>query len=78
MSVRAKFKVVSTTQRQHWDAAKGHIHEIELSPVVSGSPENEAFYAATPGGAIKLQTISHEAGVQFDLGTEFYVDFTRA
>jgi len=78
MSVRAKFKVVSTTQREHWDKQKGQIHEIELQPVMSGSPENEAFYAATPGGLVKLQTVNHEAGVQFALGAEYYVDFTPA
>ncbi|MBN3811691.1 hypothetical protein G3N97_21700 [Paraburkholderia sp. Ac-20347] len=78
MTVRAKFKVTSTTQREHWDSQKGHIHEIELAPVVSGSPENEKFYAATPCGAVKLQTVNHEAGTQFELGGEYYLDFTRA
>jgi len=78
MSVRAKFKVVGTTQREHWDKQKGHIHEIELSPVSSGSPENESFYAATPCGSIKLQTVNHAAGTQFELGGEYYVDFTKA
>lgn len=78
MTVRAKFKVTSTTQREHWDSQKGHIHEIELAPVVSGSPENEKFYAATPCGAVKLQTVNHEAGTQFELGAEYYLDFTRA
>ncbi|WP_205980653.1 hypothetical protein [Paraburkholderia sp. Ac-20340] len=77
-TVRAKFKVTSTSQREHWDSQKGHIHEIELSPVVNGSPENDAFYAATPGGVMKLQTVNHEAGVQFELGGEYYVDFTKA
>lgn len=78
MTVRAKFKVTSTTQREHWDSQKGHIHEIELSPVINGSPENEAFYAATPHGAIKLQTVNHEAAQQFELGAEYYVDFSKA
>ncbi len=78
MSVRAKFKVMSTTQRQHWDSQKGNLHEIELQPVMSGSPENEAFYAATPGGSVKLMTVSDEAGTQFELGAEYYIDFTKA
>lgn len=78
MPVRAKFKVVSTKQRQHWDIQKGNLHEIELQPVISGSPENEAFYAATPGGVVNLVTVSDEAGKQFELGAEFYIDFTKA
>ncbi len=78
MSVRAKFKVVSTKQRQHWDIQKGNLHEIELHPVMSGSPENEAFYAATTGGSMNLVTISDDAGTQFELGAEYYIDFTKA
>ncbi len=78
MTVRAKFKVTSTTQREHWDSQKGHIHEIELYPVTNGSPENEAFYAVTPAGVVKLQTVNHDAGTQFELGAEYYLDFTRA
>ncbi len=78
MTVRAKFKVTSTTQREHWDSQKGHIHEIELQPVMNGSPENEAFYAATPSGVVKLQTVNNDAGTQFELGAEYYLDFTRA
>ncbi|WP_454825380.1 hypothetical protein [Paraburkholderia xenovorans] len=78
MSVRAKFKVVSTTQRKHWDIQKGNIHEIQLQPVVGDSPENDRFYAATPSGAISLQTVNDEAGAQFELGGEYYVDFTKA
>lgn len=78
MTVRAKFKVTSTTQREHWDSQKGRIHEIELQPVIGGSQENEKFYAATPGGMVKLQTVSHEAGQQFELGAEYYLDFTRS
>ncbi|MBW9102930.1 hypothetical protein [Paraburkholderia phenoliruptrix] len=78
MSVRAKFKVVSTTQREHWDKQKGQIHEIEMHPVTSGSPDNDSFYAATPGGVVKLQTVSDDAGKQFALGAEYYVDFTPA
>jgi hypothetical protein len=78
MTVRAKFKVTSITRREHWDKSKGEIQSVELMPVTGGSPENAAFYAATPGGTIKLDTINAEAGNQFGLGQEFYVDFTPA
>lgn len=76
MTVRAKFKVNSITRQQHWDASKGEIQTIKLSPVSSGSPENSSFYAATPCGNIELGTVNADAAQQFTLGGEFYVDFT--
>ncbi|MEZ7524022.1 hypothetical protein [Burkholderia vietnamiensis] len=76
MSVRAKFKVTQTSQREHWDKQKGQIHEVTLMPVTGGSPENETFYAATPCGQIQLGTINDEAAKHFQLGAEVYVDFT--
>ncbi|KWR88782.1 hypothetical protein [Cupriavidus sp. IDO] len=78
MTVRAKFKVTRLAQVEHWDKAKGHIHEVEMQPVTSGSKENEGFYAATPGGSIKLMTINDEAAKHFKLGAEIYIDFTPA
>lgn len=78
MTVRAKFKVVSLTQREHWDKTKGFLHDVVMQPVVSGSKENESFYAATPSGQIQLATINDEAAKQFQIGKEFYVDFSEA
>lgn len=67
MKVRAKFHV-------------GHIdgQNIHMSPVYSGSPENEAFFKATPGGQISLFCLNPEALAQFKVGEEFYVDFIPA
>jgi hypothetical protein len=78
MSVRAKFKVDSITRTKHWDKSKGEIQTIKLSPVSSGSQENTSFYAATPSGQISLDTLNEEAGRQFELGVEYYIDFTKA
>lgn len=78
MTVRAKFKVDSITRTKHWDKSKGEIHTIKLSPVSGGSPENAEFYAATPCGQISLDTLNEAAGKQFELGGEYYVDFTPA
>jgi len=78
MAVRAKFKVNAITQKEHWDKTKGPLVSIHLAPVVSNSLENTAFYAATPCGEIKLDTLNAEAGNQFVLGGEYYVDFTAA
>ncbi|WP_176331008.1 hypothetical protein [Burkholderia vietnamiensis] len=76
--VRAKFKVTQLSQREHWDKQKGQIHDIQLQPVVSGSDENERFYAATPAGQIALSTVNDDAARLFRLGAEIYIDFSQA
>lgn len=77
-TVRAKFKVISITTQAHWQKDKGHIGTVKLQPVTGDSPENAQFYAATPSGQIELGTINKEALAQFEIGREFYVDFTPA
>lgn len=71
MSVRAKFKVHNVDRGQYGTTVK-------MSPVYTGSPENEQFFRATPGGEVALYTVNEAAGEQFELGDEFYVDFTLA
>lgn len=72
--VRAKFTVESKCQ--HRGGAGGGT--ITLNPVISGSAENEKFYRYTPSGSITLSTVSMPAWVEFELGEEYYVDFTLA
>jgi hypothetical protein len=67
--VRAKFKV-DETAKNTW------AERVTLTPVVSGSPENEAFFKTTPSGKIEMQIKNPEAMKQFEPGKEFYVDFT--
>ncbi len=71
-TVRAKFKVQSVTE------SEGGLKTANLSPVTSGSPENEKFFKWTPGGQIQLGTINLDAAEQFRPGRQFYVDFTPA
>lgn len=77
MSVRAKFKCYSINRLLHWNG-KEEIQSISLSPVLGDSKENKKFYAATPSGDIKLNTINIESAKYFELGKEYYVDFTKA
>lgn len=78
MSVRAKFVVQSVTYRQHWQDKSRRIGTVELSVVSGGSDEDKAFFAATPGGSIKLDTVNEAAIEALPLGKAFYVDFTPA
>lgn len=78
MSVRAKFRVDRIERSLHWDRTKGEIQTIVMSPVCDGSDENKRFYAATPSGQVNLGTVNGEAAAQFQLGEEYYVDFTPA
>lgn len=75
--VRAKFKVISITRQQGWSGHK-EVQSVKLQPVGGGSDENKAFYAATPSGSIELSVVNETVGRHFDIGDEFYVDFTKA
>ena len=79
MTVRSKFKVSSIKREKHWDErVKSEIQTIELHPVTGGSPENQAFFDSTPSGSIHLGTVNEESGKTFELGAEYYIDFTKA
>jgi hypothetical protein len=54
---------------------------IKLCPVyANGDPnhENTKFWQASPSGSIELGCVNPEASKQFNLGQEFYIDFTPA
>lgn len=77
--VRAKFYVSSVgpgSITSDGETTEGKT--IVLSPVTSGSKENEEFYKMTPGGSIQLSTINDEAAAQFIPGKEYYVEFIAA
>lgn len=74
--VRAKFAVADV--QKDGGSPDGDLVTVTLRPVVGGSAENDRFFAYTPGGSILLSTLNPAASVQFELGQEFYVDFTRA
>jgi hypothetical protein len=71
MVVRAKFIVQSIAR-----TTSGH--QVMLTPVTSGSEENQSFYKYTPSGSINLTTINDAAMEAFgNPGDAFYVDFTK-
>lgn len=89
--VRAKFKVDSIMRhmgsrsvigedgKQTW--GMGEMHTVKMSPVYgNGDPdhENTKFWQASPSGSLELGTVNAEAVKAFELGKEFYIDFTPA
>lgn len=72
MNVRAKFKVTEVT-----DAGDG-MKMIRMRPVYGDSPENTQFFRWTPSGEIFMGVLNPAASAQFQMGHEYYVDFTRA
>ena len=71
MSVRAKFRCNEKNQSETGFALK-------FWPVTSGSAENDRFYQYTPGGELTMSTVNDEAAAQFEVGKEYYLDFTPA
>lgn len=40
--------------------------------------ENYKFWKATPSGELRMGTVNKEVWPQFELGREYYLDFTLA
>ena len=75
--VLAKFVCQTVVPAQHdTDEVKGQT--ITLTPVTTGSAENESFYKWTPGGQITLSTVNPAAAEQFVPGEEYYVTLQKA
>lgn len=90
-TVRAKFKVqrieltAGTKRGPDVDDKPFYmptvLRTIVLSPVYgNGDPkhENTKFWEATPTGEIRLGTINETAADLFEMGAEYYIDFTKA
>lgn len=69
--VRAKFKVNEITYTEN--GAK-----LLLTPVTKTTPENESFFKWTPAGRLEMQIVSLDTAKNFEVGKEYYVDFTLA
>lgn len=59
----------------------GEVRTVKLSPVyTNGDPnhENSKFWAASPSGQVTLGCANLSAADYFELGGEYYLDFTKA
>ncbi|MEC1714753.1 hypothetical protein [Schinkia azotoformans] len=77
MSVRAKFVCNEVRKRKFNKQDEGGATVI-LTPVTSGSEENKEFWQYTPSGHIEMQIKNEAAEKYFELGEEYYIDFTKA
>lgn len=75
--VRCKFQCVNILP-VHDVSGKEEGKRICFAPVTCGSKENEQFFAYTPYGEINFGTVNAEAAKQFEIGKEYYIDFTPA
>jgi hypothetical protein len=69
----------STVSREKQGKAANNGGEVQLCPVYSNDAnhENKAFWEATPSGLLTM-SIKSDAIAQFELGQEYYLDFTPA
>ncbi len=74
--IRAKFKV------QSYETSLSHqgeeLRTVKLNAVIDGSPENKEFFKWTPSGSISIGMLAASTWKNFELGKEYYVDFTTA
>lgn len=69
--VRCKFKCIT-------NVAGDETASIKLEPVLTGNAENMDFFKYTPAGCIEVQVVNPRVASQFEVGKEYYVDFTQA
>jgi len=82
---RAKFACTSKTitTDSGWDYQENasttkEVANIQLIPVTATSEENKSFFKSTPSGNITLAIVNLSAAEMFEVGKEYYVDFTEA
>lgn len=69
--VRAKFKVDFIT-------IHAESREVKMSAVTSGSEENKSFSKWTPTASLSMNISNPECFDKFEVGKEYYIDFTKA
>jgi len=74
VKVRAKFECVGIEDQPDYESKS-----VSFSPVINGSDENKSFSKYTPAGSLYLQiSYETEAANAFEVGKEYYLDFTEA
>ena len=68
--VRAKFVVNEVNQNEDGSS------KVSMSPVTSGTEENKSWSTHTPSGKLEMDITNPDA--TFEVGSEYYLDFTKA
>lgn len=73
--VRAKFRVEVIEAETETTGGRIILHAVyDENP----NSENGKFFKYTPAGQIDLSTVNQSALEEFEVGKEYYVDFTQA
>ncbi len=77
--VRAKF-FVSNIQQATSQGCKTPTTTVTMCPVYSDDPssENKIFTQYTPSGEVKMSMTVPATAAFFEMGQEYYLDFTKA
>lgn len=70
--VRGKFKLAKVTA----NAGASGRQLMFIAVCNDGTPENERFHRYTPTGTLEMYVDNPSALAQFELGKEYYLDFT--
>lgn len=76
-TVRAKFRVMAIEPAQNADP-NNVFTTIRMIPVWEQDGVNRAWSKATPSGELKISITNPDAIDRFDLGKDYYLDFTPA
>lgn len=72
-TVRCKFRCDEVTKQKGWSTGSPFLYSAKFSAVHDGSPENKAFWEATPAGSLSVSTVKADV---FEVGKEYYIDLT--
>ena len=76
MKIRGKFMLQSSKANGY--SGKHHSRELQFAAQYDPTiPEDQKYSEATPSGSIKM-TVMPSVALQFNLGHQYYVDFTPA
>lgn len=79
MTVRAKFQCLEIKHHHvpGSDAQSVHV-EVRLVPVYGNGKDNASWSKYTPSGELKMTITNPPAAEAFDIGKEYFLDFTPA
>lgn len=78
MTVRAKFRVTEKNNRAPYNADGKPTCTVVLSAVNGEKAENKSWAKYTPSGQLTMSIDNPEAYDAFELGKEYFLDFTPA